>query len=245
MSLLLAASKLPDFMLNHWASLTGFMINSLLPGLATSSGAFASIGNWFGSSSGALSSGTATAEDTASKEAVRAYEERRCVEVFGVSTEVKAELDKLVMKYAFTEECSGGNDEARLCLKSLSTISWGALESYPSYITSLKEVWEKKGAEGAAKLTVRVLLAEEDAMIGEKGAKYLQECWTGQKVGKGVDVEVITLDGTDHDSVLDPMRGAVGEFYRAVKEETKAFVDEGGVVEGEGETLEQALSRTQ
>ena len=245
-SFLLAASKLPDFMLNHWASLTGFMINSLLPGLATSSGAFASIGNWFaGSNSGAPNNELSTAGDTTSKEAVKAYEERRCLEVFGVSAEVKAELEKLVMKYAFTEECSGGNDEARLCLKSLSTISWGALEYYPSYITSLQQAWSKRLAEGSPKLTVRILLAEEDAMIGEKGAEYLQECWTKEKVGEGVDIEVITLDGTDHDGVLDPMRGATGEFYRAVKEGRKAFVEEGGEGGEEEETLQQALSRSQ
>lgn len=221
-SVLLAASKLPDFMLNHWASLTGFMINSLMPSFATSSGALASFSSWFGSST------VGTSPNNASKEATKAWEEQRCVEVFGVSVAVKVELDKLVMKYAFGEECSGGNDEARLCLKSLSDVSWGALESYPAYITSLSEVWKERVDDGSPKLTFRVLLAEEDAMIGEKGAKYLQEVWTKEACGTGVDIEFITLDGTDHDSVLDPVRGAVVELYKAVKDGRQAFVKEGG-----------------
>jgi len=245
MSFLLAASKLPDFMLNHWSMLTGFMINSLLPGLATSSRAFAAVGSWFSSSTGSLGSSisatTTTRESQVTEEAVQAFEERRCYEAFGISPAVKAELDKLVMRYAFAEECSGGNDEARLCLKSLSSISWGALESYPSYITALKEVWEKRVREGGAKLTVRVLLAEEDAMIGEKGEKYLQDCWTKSNVGEGVDVEVITLDATDHDSVLDPMKGAIAEYYKAVKEGRTAFVQEGQAVSDKSKVTQDAI----
>jgi hypothetical protein len=201
------------------------MINSLMPGMVASSGALSTVGNWFSWS--AAKPLESVRSKKAEDEALRAFEEERCVEVLGIGMEVKKELDRLVMKYAFTEECRGGNDEARLCLKSLSGTTWGAAESYELLVQSLNEVWSEKVKVGSPKLTVRVLLAEEDSMIGEKGRDYIEKVWTKEKCGNGMDVEVITLDGTDHDSVLDPARGAMGEYYKAVRAGKAAFIREG------------------
>ena len=216
-TMLLAASKLPNFLLDHWSNLTGFMINSAMPSFAASSGILTAVSNWFGSVKT-----VETNPETLKKD--KEYFEKVCMQSYGISMDVQKELNKLVMKYAFAEECSGGNDEARLCLKSIEGSDWGVLDDYPSYIAKLREAWEKKVQEGGEKLTVRILLAEEDVMIGEKGMKYLEGCWTKKKCGKvGIDVETVTLEGTDHDSVLDPARGAMGEVYAALREGRRAF----------------------
>ena len=209
--MLTAAALLPDSLLNHWANLTGFMINSASPRFASSSGALAAFSSlWGGGSS----------DDKAEKQE---EEEKRCQESYGISLEVRKELEKLVMKYAFTEECSGGNDEARLCLKSVAGTDWEAIEDYPSYIQRLRSRWEQSVKNGGENLTVRIVLAEEDIMIGKKGKEHLEECWTREHCGDAIDVECVVIEGTDHDGVVDPAGGAMSEIYSALKSSRPAF----------------------
>lgn len=67
-------------------------------------------------------------------------EEAECLQGFGISMEVKKEVNKLVFKYAFEENTVGANDEARLCLRSPIGTSWDACEDYVECARNLAEV---------------------------------------------------------------------------------------------------------
>lgn len=64
---------------------------------------------------------------------------------------------------------------------------------------------------------MKVVFAEEDAMIGKKGRKYFQDCWTQENCGRGIEIRYVEGEGTDHDSVVEPSKGAVGELFSVAK----------------------------
>ena len=132
-------------------------------------------------------------------------DERKCMEAYGMSGDVRKELEKQMFKYICEENTKGANDEARLCLKSTEDCGWFACEDYPEYVKCTKETWENRldSTDGAGKLKVRIVLPEKDAMIGEKGKKYFKECWAQEKCGKGIEVEYFEMQKTDHDTVMD------------------------------------------
>jgi len=130
----------------------------------------------------------------------KAEEERKCVEGYGMGLEAKAAVDKLAFRCFFAEETAGANDEARLCIKSVKGTGWGACEDYEKCVGYLAGVWEKSVEQGGKKLQIFVVLPEEDIMVGEKGMKYFEECWGEDKRGKGIEVDVVRVKGTDHDS---------------------------------------------
>jgi hypothetical protein len=202
---------LPNTLLNHWSDLTGFIVNNASPVFAASGGASSYLLSMF--------------KSNVKEEKAKALE--RCKEGFGFGTEVKKAMDRLIFKYAWAEDSTGGNDEARLCLKSVVGSDWGACDDYPKMVQNLKEVWEKRVEEknGEGKLMVRIVFAGEDVMIGVKGKKYFEDCWTEEKCGKGIDVKCVQPQGTDHDSVVDPSKGVMREIFRALRESSASFAD--------------------
>jgi hypothetical protein len=147
-------------------------------------------------------------------------EERKCREAFGMSGDVKREYEKLMFKFVFEENTKGANDEARLCLKSTEGCGWLACEDYPEFVKDLRESWENRVDRNGKKLRVRIVLPEEDAMVGKKGKEYFKECWTQEKCGRGVEVECVQIKGTDHDNVTSPENGALGPIFLAAKGES-------------------------
>ena len=204
-SFLVAASKLPDSMLNYWDNITGMMINTAAPA--------------FNSSGGIISTVTSLFKSKERRETTKAEEEKMCLDCYGSGLDLKIEVDRLVMKYMFEENTKGANDEARLCLKSTEGTDWDAAESYPELVEKLKGVWEEKvaGNEGNEKLRVKIVFAEKDAMIGKKGPGYFEKSWTQEKCGSGIDVECVRIPGTDHDSVMNLTSGVLGEMFAAAK----------------------------
>jgi hypothetical protein len=55
-------------------------------------------------------------------------------------------------------------------------IEWGACENYEESVRTLAEAWEKRVAEGGKALRVDIVLPEDDAMVGDKGMKYFEDC---------------------------------------------------------------------
>lgn len=204
-SFLSVAAMLPNSLLNNWDSITGFMIQKASPSFASSSGALSAITGLF----------KGKEEERKKME----EEERKCVEFYGMTLKEKGELDKVVFKFAFAEYTKGGNDEARLCLKSVEGCYWDACEDYEACVKQLKEDWEKKMQEGGKKLKVTILFGEEDAMIGVKGRKYWDDCWTDERCGGGMEVSCKEVRMGDHDSVVDYTKGGIQEMYKAVKAE--------------------------
>lgn len=194
-------------MLNYWDNIIGLIINRASPTLDSSSGALSAFAGIFGRKNG---------NETKKK---FEEEERKCEEGYGMSLSVKKELEKIMMKFMFEENTKGANDEARLCLKSTEGCSWDACEDCPEFVKNLKQSWEKKVTkEGSGKLKTKIVFAEEDVMIGKKGIDYFTECWTQEKCGRGIGVECVQIEGTDHDSVIDPEKGFIQSIFLTAKE---------------------------
>src|SRR6202022_4083232 len=117
------------------------------------------------------------------------------------------------------ENAKGGNDEARLCLKSVEGCNWDACENYPALIEKLKLFWEERVQENGrrGKLRVKIVFAGEDAMIGKKGRRYFEECWMEEKCGGGIEVEIVEQEDGDHESTCDPSRGIIGDMFAAAQ----------------------------
>jgi hypothetical protein len=197
---------LPNSLLNHWDSVIQFVVNKATPAFAGSSGVLSS-------SLGLFSGSKKKAEDGRKKE----EEDRKFLDCYGFSRETKEELDKNYIKYSGAESLKGGNDEARLCLKSVEGSSWDACEDYVGLVAKLKEFWEKRVQEGGQKLRVKIVFGEEDIMIGNKGKKYWEDCWTQEKCGEGIEVSCGELKGSDHESVIDATKGVMSDMCAAVK----------------------------
>lgn len=180
-----------------------FILNRVNPTLGVSSGALSSFKGLFKSRE----------VDKGKKE----EEERKCREAYGISGDVRKELEKTMFKFVFEENTKGANDEARLCLKSTEGCGWFACEDYPEYVKCTKETWENAVDGGKGKLRVRIVLPEEDMMIGDKGKEYFKECWMQEKCGRGIEVECVEIKGTDHDSVTNPEHGVLETIFLAVK----------------------------
>jgi len=208
-SFLVAAANLPNPLMNYWNDINGLVWNSASPSFASSSGALSALSGWFSS--------TSTKAEKGQKESEREEEIRGA---YGMSGAVKSEVERLTGKYVFEESTRGVNDEARLCLKSTVGTDWLACEDYVEYVEELKEFWEKKvaGKGGEAKLRVKIVLAEDDLMVGEKGKKYFQDVWTQEKCGQGIDVQCLQLEKTDHDSVTSADKGYLKEMFAAATE---------------------------
>ncbi|KAH8753682.1 Alpha/Beta hydrolase protein [Hyaloscypha finlandica] len=203
---LVAASHLPNPLLNHWDAIIKFGLTRVSPALGTSSGALASLTGWFRTPG--VEKGRRGEE-----------EERKCREAFGITGEVRKELEKTMFRYVFEENTKGANDEARLCLKSTEGCGWLACEDYPEFVKSTKDTWENRvdANVGAGKLKIKIVLPEEDAMVGEKGKEYFKECWKQEKCGRGIEVECVEIKGTDHDSVTNPENGILESLFSAAK----------------------------
>ena len=194
---------LPNNLLNHWNKLAGFMINSAQPAFGASDGAVMAIKSAFKSKAVTLEQ--------------KGEEARQLLAGFGISVDVKKEVDKLIFKYGFEENTDGVNDEARMCLKSTSGTSWHTCEDYPECVRNLAQAWENRVQDGGSKLKVKIILPGSDHMVGDKGMRYFENCWKKEKCGKGVVVEVQKLEAADHDTTTDPTKGAIGAMFREAK----------------------------
>ena len=205
-SFLRLASILPNVLLNGWNSVVGFVVNTAQPTFAVSGGAITAV-------SSAFKSKALTQEEVNE-------EERKCLEGMGVGLDVRDELSKQMLKQVFAESTTGGNDEARLCLKSIEGTSWYACENLEDCVSNLAAVWEQRVERGGQRLRVNVVLPEEDDMVGDKGMEYFERCWEGTKPGSGIDVRIVKLEGTDHDTTTSPAEVYIGRMFEELRSGT-------------------------
>lgn len=142
------------------------------------------------------------------------------IEAYGVNTETNRARFQLCSRWASEENNAGGNDEARLCLKTVDgECSWGVCEDYREYVLNLAKIWEERVAESQEqKLRVRSVFAEDDFMIGVRGKKYFEETWDG-RCGSGILFESSFVPGTDHDGTMDVVKGTFTMLFRVAKGE--------------------------
>jgi hypothetical protein len=194
---------LPNTLLNHWNKVLSFTISSVAPTIAFSGGISAAV--------------VAPFKDKVKTQMQKEEEKRKCLDGYGITLELKEVVDATFFKFAFAENTTGLNDEARLCLKSVGGISWDACDNYEEYVRTLAEFWDKRIEDGSKPLRVDIFLPEEDVMVGEKGMKYFEECWKEESRGNGIKVECVRWKGTDHDSTTSPPGGAIGSMFSVVK----------------------------
>jgi hypothetical protein len=130
---------------------------------------------------------------------------------------LKEVVDATFFKYAFAENTTGVNDEARLCLKSVRGTTWNVCDNYEEYVRTLADSWDQRISEGSKPLRVDIFLPGEDMMVGEKGMKYFEECWKEESRGNGIKVECVRWKGTDHETTTSPINGAIGRMFSVAK----------------------------
>ncbi|KAK7970194.1 hypothetical protein PG988_009267 [Apiospora saccharicola] len=94
---------------------------------------------------------------------------------------------------------------------------------------------EKKGLEeGKARVKVRIYFAETDAMIGQRGKMYLEECWAGNEgeFEDCIDFAAESIEGADHDTVCRKLKVLEAIFHEAGGKKTS----HSSATSAEGET---------
>ncbi|KAK0107572.1 hypothetical protein ONS96_003378 [Cadophora gregata f. sp. sojae] len=198
------AAALPDPLINNWNSIISGIVTMGIPSFQASSTVFDNITNLFKGSRQEMRS--------------RESEEKLTRECYGVSSAVQAEVAKNLGKFLFAENTSGGNDEARFCLKSLPGTGWDKCEVYPTFVLKLKFDWEERAKENGQKLKLDVVFGEgSDSMIGTTGMKYFKECFKQDNCGEGIKVKVSEISGAGHDTVIDPCFSPMRELLDNVR----------------------------
>ncbi|KAI4735399.1 hypothetical protein E4T50_14090 [Aureobasidium sp. EXF-12298] len=164
-------------------------------------------------------------------------EEEECQRIYGVDTRVWDEVGKLQQKWQGKEDMryvflpcslgimiltnnSGISADSLLCMQKDGK-DWGIYASLPSAIASLHNAYGAKShdASSTSSLTFRAYFAASDALIGQGGQKYFEQCWKdGNAEAEGkVRFEAKVVEGTDHDSIVLTEKGVVGDVFREVK----------------------------
>lgn len=197
---LLAAQMLPNLALGYVDTVSRSLSTYVGPAIDSSLGF---LGSWFASS----------AEPDPKVQEKRQYWQKE----YGVSPEFLDEVFAATVQDGFQENAEGLNDEARLCLRRGG--SWGECDDYEQFVKKLEELESSRKHD--ARLLVKIVFAEADAMIGERGKQYMETCWkriADKTEDAPFDVIIQTIEGTDHDGVAgkmsvadDILRYAAGE----------------------------------
>ncbi|CAG7961856.1 unnamed protein product [Penicillium olsonii] len=133
---------------------------------------------------------------------------RRYIEEhYGLSVDQQNEIDSSMMQSMFKENTVGANSEALQCLRKKPDL-WGKCENYEVFVKELIEREVARGPEGVP-LKVQAYFAEEDSMSGKKGQAYFERCWHQVEegnLGNVLSFESTTVQGTDHDSLVQSAR---------------------------------------
>jgi hypothetical protein len=195
---------LPDGVIGGFNNTIRFAMTNIAPSFAFSGGVFSAL--------------TSPFKDKVKTKKKRDEEARKCLEGYGMTQDMHDAVVKNVFKYAFAEGTEGVNDEARLCLKSVSGLAWDACEDYEDFVKTLAAAWDKKVADGSKPLRVDIFLPEDDLITGMKGVKYFEECWKEESRGNGgLKVETSRWKGTDHDGTTSPENGCIGRMFTIAK----------------------------
>ncbi|KAL3434501.1 Alpha/Beta hydrolase protein [Aspergillus tetrazonus] len=182
------AQQLPSKAFTFWHHIPRFFITQASPVLASSGAAVRQISMI--SESGSLNQ---TEEDRSFLDA----NWRRFEQDYGVPHGEQAELARLAARFMFAENTVGANSEALQCLRKGAGADWGACTDYASFALMISSIEQNAGR----RVSLQAYFAAKDAMVGNRGQKYLEGCWRAHGVEEGVDFVSTTVDGTDHDTV--------------------------------------------
>ena len=148
----------------------------------------------------------------------------------GVSDEIRCilpELTKVFPRNLFSENVSGGSDEAMICLKrgGKEGPSWGLFEDYDEAAMKITTQESRKPPETPStaateivprKLHVKAVYGESDAMIGIKGGQWFDYCWKQQGISDSVDFESTFVPGLTHEGIADPEKAILHNVLRNI-----------------------------
>ncbi|RHZ62993.1 hypothetical protein CDV55_102910 [Aspergillus turcosus] len=180
------AQYVPTKAFTIWHLIPRFFVTQATPALAAS---------------GALVSRVSSRNSSSSSEAAKDHSFldanwRRVERDYGVPHAEQAELARLAVRFMFKEDTVGANSEALQCLRKGDS-SWGVCEDYARCVQTLAARERSTGG----RVSVRAYFAATDALVGSRGQKYFEECWRAPGLD-GIDYVSSTVDGTDHDTVV-------------------------------------------
>ncbi|KAK8082590.1 hypothetical protein PG996_001371 [Apiospora saccharicola] len=215
------AQWLPNQAFNAWHHIPRLVVTKAQP-------AFASSGAVFTKATSAILGKPGNSSDGG-------HSSRRIEKKYGVTRDLQTELDELIPKTMFEGQTVGADSEVMQCLKKGATGTWGECDDYPTYIRNLAELERSRGLEeGKARVKVRIYFAETDAMIGQRGKMYLEECWAGNEgeFEDCIDFAAESIEGADHDTVCRKLKVLEAIFHEAGGKKTS----HSSATSAEGET---------
>ncbi|KAL4757864.1 alpha/beta fold hydrolase [Aspergillus foveolatus] len=182
------AQNLPSKAFTLWHHIPRFFITQASPVLASSGAAVRQI---------SMISGIGSLNQTKEDRSFLDANSRRFEQDYGVPHGEQVELARLSARFMFAEDTVGANSEALQCLRKGAGADWGACTDYASFALMITSVERNAGR----RVRLQAYFAAKDAMVGSRGQKYLEECWSAPGVEEGVDFVSTTVNGTDHDTV--------------------------------------------
>lgn len=179
------AQYVPTKAFTIWHLIPRFFVTQATPALASSGALVHRVSSRNGSSSKA-------AKDHSFLDA----NWRRVERDYGVPHAEQAELARLALRFMYKEDTVGANSEALKCLRKGDS-SWGVCEDYARCVQTLAARERSTGG----RVSVRAYFAAKDALVGSRGQKYFEGCWRAPSL-EAIDYESTTVDGTDHDTVV-------------------------------------------
>ncbi|EPS32747.1 hypothetical protein PDE_07707 [Penicillium oxalicum 114-2] len=110
---------------------------------------------------------------------------------YGTPVAEQKEITQLASRYMHIENTVGANSEAMQCLRKDGGSSWGVCSDYAECARSL----------ATERFSLRAYFAESDALVGQKGQRYFEDCWGGPDV-EAIDFASKTIPRSDHDTVF-------------------------------------------
>lgn len=119
-----------------------------------------------------------------------------------------------LIKYLMAEELSGVSDEVLLLLKRTPEREpWGSWGDFDKVVPILAEQEAVRlQTNGARNLKVEIFYAASDHMIGKKGSRWLDACWTDKARAGVIDFESCTWPDTTHDGILERRFGLLDKW---------------------------------
>lgn len=200
-------TSLPTSWIDSWSGLNKFINTKIMPVASFSGGLF--------SASASIFKPPATTDIPGAE----SESDADLAKKYGVDVETAKAIGDLYMKFAFAEDTTAANDEAKLCLRKAADVDWDAALDYMACVRRIAEAERalRQHTPDAPKLRVEGLFASSDVMSGKKGQDYFERCWRQEGVEQSITFLSKTYEETNHDSViLDRKRGALKDVFDSV-----------------------------
>ncbi|KIW31066.1 uncharacterized protein PV07_02749 [Cladophialophora immunda] len=138
------------------------------------------------------------------------------------------EMEALVMKYMFAEDIQGSADDAILYLRKhvhtvITTGNTGTVQGkdwLDSRTLADAVVEQEKSLNHSTidseHLHVDALHSENDILIRPSGSRHFDDCWASAVSQSKVSFNSKIIKGVSHDSILDPIHGAIETWLQCV-----------------------------